>query len=146
MSGGLGAEEINRGGYVVSSSERSVSLGGRKHRVGQLGWSPFHTSARVPFVCSKAQLSGRSLETKATHLSVVCGGLWCAEGEVSSAVNVNLYRGLQSQVRRRSEDGYLPLSEVVGTSFSCGGLISPVRLVSKVTSRRLHGDLQVMDG
>ena len=53
MSGGLGAEESNRGGYVVSSPERSVSLGGRKHRVGQLGWSPFHTSARVPFVCSR---------------------------------------------------------------------------------------------
>ena len=59
----------------------------------------------------KAPLSGRTLESGAGHCSPECGGLshppmkpWCAEVEVPTAANLNLYRGWKSCVGWHCDD------------------------------------------
>ena len=56
--------------------------------------------ALVRMRTGEAPLSGHTLESGAGHCKPVCGGAiaplmkpWCAEGEVPTAANLNLYRG-----------------------------------------------------
>ena len=73
--------------------------GKRRDRTTQRGRSRVIPHALVCMLMGKAPLSGHILESGSGHCSPVCGGPshslmkpWCAEGEVPTAANLNLYR------------------------------------------------------
>ena len=110
----------------------------------------------------RAPLSGHTLDGDAGHCLKVCGGAiaplmkpWCAEGEVPTAANLNLYRGLNSCVGWHRDD------ELLFGEFGEAKLIVSVSLGGSAVFRWKrrscpddeghlcclgHGDILVMDG
>ena len=109
------------------------------------------------------KLSGHILESGVGHCQPVCGGRaiaplvkpWCAEGEVPTAENLNLYRGLHSRVGWHCDD-----EPLFGRS-GCSNLIVSVSFGSTALSKWKgkscsdgdasscylnHCDILVMDG
>ena len=75
----------------------------------QRGRSPLFLRVLVHTCMGEARLSGHNLESRVGCL-VDCGGLsllmkpWCAEGDVPTAANLNLYRGWNSCVGWHRDD------------------------------------------
>ena len=113
-------------------------------------------------VCGEARLSGHKLESGAGHCLIDCGGAiaplmkpWCAEGEVPSAANLNLYRGRSSHVGWHSDDESLfgergEAKLIVSVSFGTQALFKWKGKSCPCNDGRScwlgHGDILVMDG
>ena len=147
-------------GFGRCSWVRLIGYG--RDRTPQRGRSLVVPRAPVRMHLGGAQLSGHILESGAGHCSPVCWRAiaplmkpWCAEEEVPTAANLNLYRGLHSRVGWHCDDE--PLFGWTG----CSKLIVSVNMWSlvyfkwkakscpdgDVSSCYLgHGDILVMDG
>ena len=108
-----------------------------------------------------AQLSVHIVVRGAGHCSSGCGGLalpmkpWCAEGDLPTAANLNLYRGGNSRVGWHSDDEPLfgrsgVQKLIVSVSFGARALFGWKGKSCPDGEQHLwclgHGDILVMDG
>ena len=100
-----------------------LQAGFRRDRSLQLGRSPHCLRVLVHTCMSEARLSGHNLESGAGHCLINCGRAiaplmkpWCAEGDVPTAANLNLYRGRSSHVGYSDDE---PLFGECGEAKHC---------------------------
>ena len=141
----------------------------RSRRLGKEGIVPHSVVGPLGFLVrlfvrtrARPPLSGRTLDGSAGHCLPVCGGAiaplmkpWCAEGEVPTAANLNLYRGWKSCVSWHSDDELLfgkcgDAKLIVSVSFGSSALFRWRRQSCPDDEGYLcwlgHGDILVMDG
>ena len=149
-------------GRVFSLPLSQRETGSGKGRTTQRGRSLVIPRALVRTRTGEAPLSGHVLDSGAGHCLPVCGGLshllmrpWCAEGDVPTAANLNLYRGWNSCVGWHSDEQPLfgecgDAKLIVSVSLGSSALFRWRRQSCPDDDGHLcwlgHGDILVMDG
>ena len=128
-----------RGENLFSSLAVLQETGLRRGRTTQRGRSLLIPRVLVRTRTGEAPLSGHRLVSGVGHCFLMKP--WCAEGDVPTAANLNLYRGWKSCVGWHCDDeplfgkcgdAKLIVSVSFGSSALSGGGVSPVRMM-KVT-------------